>query len=62
MPTTSSRTILITGCSSGIGLCAAEQLKARGYRVFASARHRDDVSRLQALGFESLQLDLRDSD
>jgi NAD(P)-dependent dehydrogenase (short-subunit alcohol dehydrogenase family) len=62
MSTQPSRTILITGCSSGIGLCAAEQLKARGYRVFATARHNADVTRLQSQGFESLQLDLRDSD
>ncbi len=62
MSTHPARTILITGCSSGIGLCAAEQLKARGYRVFATARHNDDVSRLLSLGLESLQLDLRDSD
>lgn len=56
------REILITGCSSGIGLCAAETLRQRGFRVFATARRADDVERLQSLGFEACQLDLDDSD
>ncbi len=55
------RTILITGCSSGIGLCVAEGLAARGYRVFASARQQQDVQLLQDKGLESLLLDLDDS-
>lgn len=55
-----SKSILITGCSSGIGLSAARLLKARGYRVFASARQIRDVQRLQEEGFEALQLDLDD--
>ncbi|MDF9392257.1 MULTISPECIES: SDR family oxidoreductase [Methylococcus] len=54
----SSRTILITGCSSGIGLCTALGLKARGYRVFASARKTEDVALLRAKGLETVQLDL----
>lgn len=53
--------ILITGSSSGIGLKTAEGLRERGYRVFASARKDEDVKRLKAMGFESLQLDLDDS-
>ncbi len=55
------RSILITGCSSGIGRCVAEGLRARGYRVFASARKMADVEALQAAGLEALQLDLNDS-
>ena len=55
------RSILITGCSSGIGRCVATGLKNRGYRVFASARKAIDVQQLAAAGFESLQLDLADS-
>lgn len=57
----SGKTILITGCSSGIGLCVARGLKTRGWRVFATARQLADVARLQAEGLESLALDLRDS-
>jgi NAD(P)-dependent dehydrogenase (short-subunit alcohol dehydrogenase family) len=53
-----ARSVLITGCSSGIGLCLAHGLKARGYRVFATARKRADVERLAAVGLESLALDL----
>lgn len=55
------KSILITGCSSGIGYHAAHALKARGYRVFATARKADDVARLHHEGLESLQLDLADS-
>ncbi|MEN8168722.1 MAG: SDR family oxidoreductase [Pseudomonadota bacterium] len=55
------KTILISGCSSGIGLCVAEGLKSRGYRVFASARKTEDVEMLQQRGLEALQLDLADS-
>ena len=56
------KTILITGCSSGIGLCAAHGLKQRGYRVFASARKTRDVEILKSQGLDSIQLDLADSD
>lgn len=56
-----SRVILITGCSSGIGLYVAQGLQQRGYRVFATARKAADVSRLQAHGLESVRLDLADS-
>ena len=55
------KSILITGCSSGIGLCVARGLKSRGYRVFATARKARDVQQLENDGFESLQLDLADS-
>lgn len=57
----SARTVLITGCSSGIGRCLAYGLRDRGYRVIASARQAADVTALAADGFESLQLDLDSS-
>ncbi len=50
--------ILITGCSSGIGLDAARGLKARGWRVFATCRQEADCDRLRAEGLESLLEDL----
>jgi NAD(P)-dependent dehydrogenase (short-subunit alcohol dehydrogenase family) len=55
------RTILITGCSSGIGLAAAQILNERGWRVFATARKDEDVEMLPMRGLESLELDLDDS-
>ena len=57
----SPKTILITGCSSGIGYVSAQQLKARGHRVIASARKAEDVKRLRLEGFNVVQLDLADS-
>ncbi|MEJ2142101.1 MAG: SDR family oxidoreductase [Gammaproteobacteria bacterium] len=54
------KSILITGCSTGIGYCVAHGLKKRGYRVFASARNVDDVERLREEGLESIHLDLTD--
>ena len=55
------RSVLITGCSSGIGLATAELLKSRGWRVIATARKPEDVKRLSAQGFEALQLDVCDT-
>lgn len=52
------KSILITGCSSGIGYCVAHALHQRGYRVFATARRQESVEMLLAEGLESLQLDL----
>ncbi len=57
-----NRAVLITGCSSGIGRVTARLLRDRGYRVFATARKPADVAELEAEGFESLRLDLDDSD
>jgi len=54
------KSILITGCSTGIGLCVAQGLQQRGYRVFATARKKDDVLKLKEMGLESLLLDLND--
>ncbi len=53
-----ARTILITGCSSGIGYDAAHALQARGWRVFATCRSPDDCARLIDEGLESLPLDI----
>jgi NAD(P)-dependent dehydrogenase (short-subunit alcohol dehydrogenase family) len=61
MTSPSPRTLLITGCSSGIGLAAAQTLHARGWRVFATCRKQADVDRLGRQGLESLRLDLDDT-
>lgn len=58
---TEPKSILITGCSSGIGLCVAHGLKQRGHRVFATARKSADVQKLKEMGFESFLLDLDDT-
>ncbi|WP_410016605.1 SDR family oxidoreductase [Sodalis sp. C49] len=54
------KTVVITGCSSGIGWVAAQDLRRRGYRVLATCRKPADVARLAAAGFETLALDLDD--
>ncbi len=55
------KSILITGCSSGIGLEAAKTLKGRGWRVLATARKAEDRARLEKeLGVETLPLELAD--
>ena len=56
-----SKTILITGCSSGIGYTTAVELKNRGHKVIATARKSEDVTRLRQEGFTAIQLDLADS-
>ena len=50
------RSILITGCSSGIGHFTAISLKKRGYRVFGTARKPADLADLAALGIEAVHL------
>ncbi|WP_047238465.1 SDR family oxidoreductase [Chromobacterium subtsugae] len=52
--------ILITGCSSGIGYHSAKVLSQRGWRVFASCRRPEDAMRLREEGLECLQLDVDD--
>ena len=56
------RTVLITGCSSGIGLCLAHGLRSAGYHVFATARKKEDMTKLKKLGFDAFLLDLSSSD
>jgi len=56
------KSILITGCSSGIGYDAAHGLKKRGWRVFATCRKQEDCARLEEEGLESFRLDLADEE
>ena len=54
------RSILITGCSSGIGHCCAHGLATRGWQVVASARRQADVERLRDAGLSAVRIDLSD--
>jgi NAD(P)-dependent dehydrogenase (short-subunit alcohol dehydrogenase family) len=59
----SERSVLITGCSSGIGFASAREMKSRGWRVFATARKPEDIVRLEhELGVECLYLDYAEPD
>jgi len=60
-PPQTTRSLLITGCSSGIGHAAAHAMAERSWRVFATARRDEDVARLREEGFEALSLDLASS-
>jgi NAD(P)-dependent dehydrogenase (short-subunit alcohol dehydrogenase family) len=55
---TASRRVLITGCSSGIGLDAARRLQAEGWHVIATCRTPDDIAARQAEGIDCLPLEL----
>ena len=54
------KSILITGCSSGIGLDCAKTLHAHGWVVFASCRQQKDCDRLKMMGIEAPRLDHAD--
>lgn len=56
-----SKTVLVTGCSSGIGESIANCLREGGWDVFPTARSESDLQRLHSKGFDALQMDLRDS-
>ncbi len=55
-----TKSILITGCSSGIGFDAALRMKKEGWRVLATCRRPEDVETLTELGLESFVLDYND--
>ena len=56
------KSILITGCSSGIGYDTAHYLHKNGYKVYASARKEEDVKRLKNEGLDAYLLDVTSSD
>ncbi|WP_425040500.1 SDR family NAD(P)-dependent oxidoreductase [Primorskyibacter sp. S187A] len=54
------KTLLITGCSSGIGYDAAHGMRAAGWRIFASCRKETDCARLRSEGFDAPRIDYED--
>ena len=54
------RTVLITGCSTGIGRACAERLARAGHTVYATARRLESIEDLQAAGCRTLPLDVTD--
>jgi len=55
--------IVITGCSTGIGLATAAYLRDKFVKVYPTARDPKDVKILKELGFEhAMQLDVRNPD
>lgn len=56
------RSILITGCSTGIGYSAAHILRDRGWQVFPTCRKPEDAERLRSEGFEAFHLDYCDTE
>ncbi|HDS1738041.1 MULTISPECIES: SDR family oxidoreductase [Pseudomonas] len=55
-------TVLITGCSSGIGRALANTFRDAGHEVWATARKPEDVAQLAAAGFAARQLDVNNGD
>ncbi len=60
MPSDGQRSVLITGCSTGIGHHCAHALKDRGWQVFATCRQERDCERLRDEGLDSFRLDYTD--
>ena len=57
-----SKTVLITGCSTGIGRSTAKQLARSGWIVYATARRTSSIEELEADGCRTLALDVTDED
>jgi NADP-dependent 3-hydroxy acid dehydrogenase YdfG len=58
--TTTNRTVLITGCSSGIGEATAARLVRSGWDVYATARRPETLTALADAGCTTLALDVTD--
>ena len=60
VPQVPSRTVLVTGCSSGIGAATALFLREAGWRVHPTARKPDDLEALRGAGFSPIAMDVAD--
>lgn len=59
-PLVTAKTVLVTGCSSGIGLATSLHLREHGWSVLPTARRSEDLDMLAQLGFAPIELDLGD--
>jgi len=62
LPLVEAKSVLITGCSTGIGAAAARLLRDRGWLVIPTARKAEDLDRLRQEGFEPIAMDMADGD
>lgn len=60
-PMVGNKSVMVTGCSSGIGLATAELLRSNGWNVFPTARKVDDLDSLKLAGFDAIKLDVTSS-
>ncbi len=61
-PAIENRSVLVTGCSSGIGRATAELLRSTGWTVFPTARKVADLDALRQAGFDAIKLDVSSSE
>ncbi|MEL6920131.1 MAG: SDR family NAD(P)-dependent oxidoreductase [Pseudomonadota bacterium] len=57
---TTKPTVIVTGCSTGIGAHCAKRLHHDGWHVIASARKDEDLARLRTEGMDALFLEHKD--
>jgi len=62
LPQVKDRSVLVTGCSSGIGLATAEVLRSNGWTVYPTARKTEDLESLKQSGFDAVELDVGSSE
>ena len=60
-PAVINKSVLVTGCSSGIGRATSACLRASGWTVYPTARKVEDLDALEADGFQAIQLDVASS-
>lgn len=60
-PKVKQKTVVVTGCSSGIGLATAKMLQAAGWSVIPTARKDADLKMLEGLGFQPVKCDVADA-